>query len=312
MNILITGGAGFIGSNLIGLFLEKNYNITVLDNFSTGKMQNIREYQNQIEIIEGDILNDFQINVAAQKKEVVIHLAAMASVQKSIENPHLCNKINIDGTLNVLKAARLNSVKKVIFASSAAVYGNNPIVPKLETMLPEPMSPYAISKITGEYYCNLFSEIYNLQTVCFRFFNVYCPKQDPKSDYAAVIPIFISKLLNNQQPVIYGDGEQTRDFININDLGNAIDKVINTDFENNHLIVNLANGEKTSVNQLYKIISTILNLNIEPLYLPKREGDIIHSFADISKLNKEINFKPEINLEEGLKKTINYYLKDKE
>jgi len=307
MKILITGGLGFIGSNTAKKLLDNNLEVRIFDNFSTGKIENIREFENKIELIKGDIVNYEEINSAMKNIDAVLHLAALPSVQKSIENPALCNQINIDGTLNVLQAAKNNNVTKFVFASSAAIYGNNPEIPKQELMLPEPLSPYAISKLTGEYYCKMFSDLYDLKTVCFRYFNIYGPKQDPKSDYAAVIPIFINNALKNQTSNIYGDGLQTRDFVFVEDLAEANFRALTYNLENNNYIINVANNKEISINELFETINNNLSIKFEPIYKPHRSGDIKYSFAENMMLKNILNFESEINLNLGLQKTIDYY-----
>ncbi len=309
MKILITGGLGFIGSNTAEMLINNNIEVVIFDNFSSGKIENIQDFEHKLQVIRGDIRDFYQINQAMNGIDAVMHLAAMASVQKSIDEPLLCNQINIDGTLNVLQAAKNNNVKRVVFASSAAIYGDNPQIPKREDMLPEPMSPYAISKITGEYYCKIFADLYNIQTLCFRYFNIYGQKQDPKSDYAAVVPIFINNALKQQNSVIYGDGQQTRDFVHIDDLAKANFLALTKEIEQKHLILNVANYKQTSITELFEIIYKSLKINFKAIYKEQRKGDIKYSFADNSNLFNFLNFKPEINLETGMKKTVNYYQK---
>lgn len=297
--VVITGGAGFIGSHLAEELAENN-EVTVIDNLYTGKLDNIRHLLNEEKIFfkKGDIRDLDFLKDVFQGVDYVFHQAAIVSVPYSIENPVLANEVNVNGTLNVLIAANECNVKKVVYASSCAVYGDNHSLPLKEDMFPMPSSPYAVSKLAGEYYCQIFTQIYNLPTAILRYFNVYGPRQDASSQYAAVIPKFIARIMENKPPVIYGDGKQTRDFIYVKDVVRA--NIIAVE-GNATGIFNIASGKQTSINELANLIMEITNKKFSPIYDKPRKGDIKHSVADISKAKKEINFWVEYSLEKGLK-----------
>lgn len=303
--VVITGGAGFIGSNLVAELAKKN-EVIVIDSLSTGKLENIKHLVDSEKIIlkEGDI-RDFEILKSNFRNiDYVFHQAAMVSVQKSIEDPILTNEVNVNGTLNILLAARDEGAKKVIYASSCAIYGDSPILPKKEDMFPMPLSPYAVSKLIGEYYCQVFTEVYGVPTISLRYFNVYGPRQDANSEYAAVIPKFIKRVLERKSPIIYGDGEQTRDFIFVKDVVNAN---IRAAEKNATGVFNIASGRKISINKLANLIMEIMKRNPNLFYEKPRLGEIKDSLADISKAMKELNFRPEFSIEEGLKETIGWF-----
>lgn len=306
MKLIVTGGAGFIGSNLCEE-LSKNHDVFVIDDFSEGKEKNLEELD--VEYIRGNIMDQSMLKKAFKDADYVFHHAAIASVQKSIEDPFIVNEINIGGTLNVLTAARDCQVKKVIFASSSAVYGDNSQSPKRENMMPNPKSPYSVSKVTGEYYCKTFLELYGLKTVNLRYFNVYGPKQDHNSEYSAVIPKFITKIIHNEHPIIYGDGNQTRDFVFVKDVVNANILAMKSEVEGTF---NIAHGQKTSVKELFNCISTILNTNVKPFYVASKTGEVRDSLADISLATEKFAYKPDYTLEEGLKETIKWYYRMEE
>jgi len=297
--IVVTGGLGFIGSHLVKRFTENN-DVVIVDNQSTGTIENIMELDtSRIDTTFGSI-NSLNLEEIFEGADYVFHLAAVTSVPQSVEDPIKSNEVNITGTLKVLEAARKTDVIKLVFSSSSAVYGETEVLPISEDVPINPLSPYAVSKATAELYCNVYSEIYDLPTTCLRYFNVFGPKQDPNSQYAAVIPIFIDKLLKNERPIIYGDGEQTRDFV-------SVDKVV----EANELaaksketgIFNIGLGKSTSINQLYELVKESIKKDIEPLYEPARSGEIKHSVADVSKA-QTIGFKPESGYKDDLIKTI--------
>jgi UDP-glucose 4-epimerase len=301
MKVAVTGGAGFIGSNLCQ-DLCKVCDVVVIDDFSTGKAENLDALD--VECLVGSVTNLNFLRNIFEDVDFVFHQAAITSVQRSIENPIETNEVNIGGTLNVLTASRDCDVKKVIYASSAAVYGNNPQTPKREDMIPDPKSPYAASKITGEYYCRIFSELYGLKTVCLRYFNVYGPKQDPKSEYSAVIPKFITSIFCDQNPVIYGDGNQTRDFVFVKDVVKANVLAMKKDIEG---IFNVACGQKININEIADKITSILGTKLDPVYEKSRPGDVKESLADISLAMESLGYRPEYSLEDGLKETIEWY-----
>ena len=303
---LITGGAGFIGSNFVEALVKRGKKVRVLDNFSTGKRENISSFLNNIELIEGDIRDFNTCLEAVESVNYVIHQAALVSVPQSIEDPIQAHEINIDGTFNLLVASRDAGVKGFVFASSAAVYGDIPELPKKESMEAKPHSPYALSKVLGEMYCKLFSRIYGLSTVCFRYFNIFGPRQDPLSHYAAVIPNFIMRMLTGEAPTIFGDGGQSRDFLHVSDLINAVFKSLEIEGLSGETI-NIASGSGITINELYNHINTILNTNVEPIHDEPRPGDILHSLSDITKAQKMLKFEPLLTFEEGLKNTIDWY-----
>lgn len=302
LKILITGGAGFIGSNIADYWAKQNAEVIVLDNLRTGKLENISN--SKIKFINGSITNRDVISSIMDDVDYIFHLAALVSVPESIINPFECVEINVKGLLNILEAAKEKKVKKIVFSSSAAVYGDNPISPKTTDLVLSPKSPYGITKLDGEYYLQTYLENYGLNFVVLRYFNVFGPRQDPNSQYAAAIPIFISKALKNEDIIIYGDGEQTRDFI-------FIDDVVNANFLASRAsangVYNVARGEATSVNDIVNTILKLTNSKSKIIYAEPRPGDIKHSLASIEKTKCDLNFYPKISLEEGMKKTIEYF-----
>ncbi len=304
MRIAVTGGAGFIGSNLVRELAREN-DVVVLDDLSTGRIQNISALVDlgKVQVLKGSILDEPLLNKAFRGIDYVFHLAALVSVSESIKDPHSTNEVNIGGTLKVLIAARDNGVKKVIFSSSSAIYGDSPMQPKTEDMLPIPLSPYAISKLTGEYYCEVFHRIYHLPTVCLRYFNIYGPLQDPNSEYAAVIPRFISLVHEGRAPVIFGDGEQTRDFTFVADAVQANIKAAEANVSGNF---NIGTGRRTSINELARAIIKIMGKSIQPIYESARAGDILESMADIRKA-QSLGYRPRFDLLPGLEQTINWF-----
>jgi UDP-glucose 4-epimerase len=306
--VVITGGAGFIGSNLADELVGIGHRVVIVDNLSTGKMSNIESClgNGNVELIRGSITNLSLLQKAFSGAEYVFHQAALPSVPRSINAPKASNNVNINGTLNVLIAARDNGAKKVVFASSSSVYGDTPTLPKVEDMAPNPLSPYAVTKVAGEYYCSVFNKIYNLKTVCLRYFNVYGPRQDPNSAYAAVIPLFFQKALSGESPVIFGDGEQTRDFTFVKDVAQANIRAAESDATG---IFNLGNSERVTINQLTELIIKIVgNTKVKPVYKDPRPGDILHSLADNSRA-KGFGYDPQYNLEKGLKETYKAFVR---
>jgi len=309
MKILVTGGAGFIGSNLVGGLLKRNYTVRIMDNFSTGKRENIKDFIKDIELIEGDIRDYYTVEKVVKGIDVILHQAALPSVPRSIQNPITTNEVNVGGTLNILDAAKESNVQRIIFASSSSVYGDNNKLPKKEDMKPSPLSPYAVSKLTCEYYLSVFNKLYGIETISLRYFNVFGPRQDPNSQYSAVIPRFIKAFLKNQQPVIFGDGNQTRDFTYVENVINANLLSISSNSDT-PLILNCATSCQISLNDIIKLLNKILNKSIEPKYENERKGDVKHSFASIDLIKSKIGYKPLVNFEEGLKKTIEHYLEE--
>ncbi len=302
---LVTGGAGFIGSNIVEGLLKNQELVRVIDNLSTGNIHTLDNFRSEIEFIEGDIRDLSTIQKAMNGIEFVFHQAALPSVPRSIKNPVASNDSNISGTLNVLLAARDNKVKRVIYASSSSAYGDTPTLLKQEDMIPHPLSPYAITKLTGEYYCKIFSSVFGLETLTIRYFNVFGPRQNPESQYAAVIPKFIESLLKGQPPTIYGDGEQSRDFTFIENVVSAnilASKAKKTSGE----IVNVATSTRTTLNHLLTILKDLTGKDIKPIYDKVRKGDVKQSLADITRAREILGYNPVVNLKEGLKRTIDW------
>ena len=305
-NILITGGLGFIGSHITNNLIENN-NITIIDNLSTGKLNYLETPNHKnLTFIKKD-LNSLDLSTHLKDIDYVFHLAAMVSVPKSVKNPITCNLENVTTTVNLLNGCVENNIEKIIFSSSSAIYGQNLNLPLKECEIPLPTSPYAASKACCELYLKSFYESYGLSYTALRYFNVFGPKQDKNSPYAAVIPNFINAILENKQPIIYGDGEQTRDFVYVKDVANANIKACESNFNG---ILNVASGKRITINQLYEIIKKTLKTEINAKYLPERLGDIKHSHADISnmeKINLKINNK---NFETHLIETIEWFKKE--
>jgi len=303
---LVTGGAGFIGSNIAEELVKRGHPVRIIDNFFTGKRENISSFLDKIELIEGDIRDYDVCKRALEGVDFVSHQAALPSVPRSIEDPLLTTEINIKGTLNILLASREAKVKGFVFASSSSVYGDDPNLPKKEGNVGNPLSPYAISKLAGEKYCRVFSQIFGLSTVCLRYFNIFGPRQDPSSQYAAVIPNFINRMLKGESPTIFGDGEQSRDFTYVSNVVEAnilASKAQGISGE----IFNIAWGEKTTVNSLALNLNEILKEEISPSYDEPRPGDVRHSFADISKAKKMLKYEPLVSFGKGLKETVSWY-----
>ncbi len=300
--VIVTGGAGFIGSHLAEELVSRGYHVIILDDLSTGKIENIKDLlgKQNAEFVQGSITDLLQLGKLLQGVDYVFHLAAIPGVPRSIEAPQASHEVNATGTLNVLLAARDNGVRKVIYASSAAVYGDTPTLPKREEMLPNPQSPYAVTKLIGEYYCHVFHKVYGLPTVCLRYFNVYGARQSLESQYAAVIPKFTMAVSKGKPPIIFGDGEQTRDFIFVRD---ATEANILAAESNATGIFNIGSGESITINQLARLTIKLIGSNVEPIYQESRPGDIRHSLADISKA-KTFGYNPKYSLEEGLKGAI--------
>ena len=299
--ILITGGAGFIGSHLAGELAKEN-EVIIIDDLSTGRLENIRELRQRenVNFIKGSITDYDLLKENFKDIDFVFHLAALASVPESIKDPMTSNSVNINGTLNMLMAARENEIKKVIFTSSCAVYGDTEIIPVPETSALNPKSPYAVAKLTGEYYCNVFRDLFNLPVISLRYFNVYGPRQNPLSEYAAVVPKFISNVMKDKPPIIYGDGFQTRDFVFVKDVVRAN---IFAALSKESGSFNIGSGVSTSIVGLAETIIRVHGKDIEPVHKEPREGEIRNSRADISKA-QALGYAPEYSLEEGLMETV--------
>jgi len=303
---LVTGGAGFIGSNIAEALVKRGYAVKVIDNLLTGKRENISSFLDKIEFIEGDIRDYDVCKRALEGVDFVLHQAALPSVPRSIEDPLLTTEINIKGTLNILLASREAKVKGFVFASSSSVYGDDPNLPKKEDTVGNPLSPYAISKLAGEKYCRVFSQIFGLSTVCLRYFNIFGPRQDPSSQYAAVVPNFITRMLKGESPTIFGDGEQSRDFTYVSNVVEAnilASKAQGVSGE----VFNIACGERTTVNSLASKLNEILKTEISPSYDEPRPGDVRHSFADISEARKMLKYESLVPFGKGLEETIRWY-----
>jgi len=306
---LVTGGAGFIGSHIAEELVRRGERVRVLDNFITGKRENIAPFRNFIELIEGDIRDLETCRRALRRVDYVLHQAALPSVSRSIEEPLLAHDINVNGTLNLLVAGVEAKVKKFVFASSSSVYGDDPELPKREEAEGRPLSPYAVHKLTDEKYCRIFHEIYRLETICLRYFNVFGARQDPSSQYAAAIPLFITQMMRGERPQIFGDGEQSRDFTPVANVVEANLRAIEAPETAGGEVFNIACGERTTVNTLAREIGDLLGVSIPPLYTDPRPGDILHSFADIDKARKVLGFEPLVGFKQGLKKAVAWYRK---
>lgn len=305
--VLVTGGSGFIGSNISVCLVEKGHEVRVIDNLSTGRLSNI-EYllsKPNFQFFNGSINDEDLLREAMEGVDYVSHQAAIPSVPRSMIDPFITNESGIKGTLNVLISAKNNNVKKVVCASSSSVYGDTPTLPKIETMCPNPKSPYAVSKLALEHYCSIFQENYDLNCVCLRYFNVYGPHQDPKSDYAAVIPIFIRKAIAGENLLTYGDGEQTRDFTFVQDVVQANIKAL--DSENNG-VYNIACNRRITINELAANIIHIVGSDSVILHGEERPGDIKHSLANIDKARSELDYDPVFTMEEGLRQTVKHIM----
>lgn len=305
--VIVTGGAGFIGSNITRALMDEN-EVVVIDDLSTGRYVNIKDIARKIRFVKKSINNTRVLRKELKNTDYVIHQAAIPSVQRSVEDPIGSNHANIDGTLNLLNESAKAGVKRVVYAASSSCYGNQPKLPKKEGMVMDPLSPYAIGKLTGEYYCKVFNEIYGLETVGLRYFNVFGPRQDPTSHYSAVIPLFIKAIINNKQPTIFGDGLQSRDFTFIdNNVQANILGCLTKEKRAFGQTMNIACGERISLINLIKMINKIEGKNIKPKFSPERKGDVKHSLASISMAKNLIEYSPIVSFEEGLKRTIEWY-----
>ena len=301
MKFLVTGGAGFIGSNIVQELLIQGHSVRVLDNFATGRRQNIAPFLKDIELIEGDIRSYHTVAHSVRGIEAILHQAALPSVPRSINDPIISNDVNVGGTLNLLDAARDSGVRRIVFASSSSVYGNTPELPKHEGMTPNPLSPYAVSKLTSEHYLRVFHRLYGLETIALRYFNVFGPNQDPTSQYSAVIPKFIKAMMEDRQPIIYGDGTQSRDFTFVSNVVSANILASTKELDEYGIAMNIACHEQITLNELVAELNTILGKNIEPIYQAPRRGDVKHSLAAIELIRMKLGFKVSISVSRGLK-----------
>ncbi len=306
MRVLVTGGGGFIGSHLVQALLEDGHEVRVLDNFATGRRENLLGLDSSFDLVEGDIQSYERVHNAALGCEMVLHQAAMPSVPRSIQDPLTSNASNVIGTLNVLLAARDNAVRRVIFASSSSVYGASEGLPKHESQTPLPISPYAVAKLAGEGYCRSFHSVYGLETVALRYFNVFGPRQDPLSQYAAVIPNFLTAVLRGENPTIFGDGTQTRDFTYISNVVDA-NRLAMSAVDVAGQSLNVACGGRISLNEVVSAIAELTGRDVQPRYEPPRVGDVPHSMASIERARSVLGFEPMVDFRDGLARTIEYF-----
>jgi UDP-glucose 4-epimerase len=305
-NFLVTGGAGFIGSNICRKLICQGCFVRVIDNLLTGKKSNLADIIDKIEFIQADMGDEKVARSAMKDVDVVLHQGALPSVPRSVDDPAAAHQHNVDDTFTLLLAARDAGVKRIVYASSSAAYGDTPTLPKVETLPPQPLSPYAVGKLAGEYYAKVFYEVYGLETISLRYFNVFGPYQDPTSQYAAAIPAFVTAILKDKPPTIYGDGEQSRDFTYVDNVVEAnllAARAKKTSGE----VVNIACGEAITVNAIIEMINERLGKNIKPIYAAPRPGDIKHSLADITLAQKLIGLKPNVSFRKGLQKAIAWY-----
>ncbi len=305
-NFLVTGGAGFIGSNICAKLINQGSFVRVVDNLITGKKSNLTDILDRIDFIEADMGDENVAREAMKGVDVVLHQGALSSVPRSVDDPAETHKHCVDATFTLLLAARDAGIKRFVYAASSSAYGDTPTLPKVESMPPGPLSPYAAAKVVGEYYAKVFYEVYGLETVSLRYFNIFGPHQDPASQYAAAIPAFVTAILKDEKPTIFGDGEQSRDFTYIDNVVEAnllAAKAENTAGE----VLNIACGRAVTVNQIIEIINELLGKNIKPLYTDPRPGDVKHSLADITLAQKTIGYKPTIQFKQGLQKAIDWY-----
>ena len=302
---LVSGGAGFIGSHLVEELVRRGERVRVVDNLSTGKRQNIA-HLSSVEFVEGDLADLDVAQRAVTGIEYVLHQAAIPSVPRSVEDPITSNRANIEATLNILVAARDAGVRRLVYAGSSSAYGDTPTLPKVETMATAPLSPYALQKLVGEQYCQMFTRLYGLETVTIRYFNVFGPRQDPSSPYSGVISLFISALCDGRQPTIYGDGEHTRDFTYV---ANVVDGVLRacTAADASGEVINVATGGRISLNTLFNTIRQLVDASVDPIYSAPRPGDVKDSQADISKARRVLGYEPIVSFEEGLARTVAWY-----
>ena len=303
---LVTGGAGFIGSHLVDELVANGCRVTVLDDLSTGHRHNIDHLGDRIDFVEGDIRDAGLLNQAVKGCEVVFHQAAVVSVSQSVLDPSHSCEVNDLGTVRVLDASRQNGVRRVVMASSSAVYGDDPRMPKTEDMAPKPLSPYAVQKLTGEFYASVFGGLYGLETVCLRYFNVFGPRQDPSSPYSGVISIFMNKATAGEVPTIYGDGGQSRDFIYVKDVVRA-NLLAATQAEAAGQVFNVGTGVIIRIIDLWKLIGGLSNVKIDPVFDPPRAGDIRESVSDIGRIRQSLGFRPQMALRQGLIDTLAWY-----
>jgi len=303
---LVTGGAGFVGSHIAEELVHRGEQVRVLDNFSTGRRENLAPLLEHIELIEGDLRHLPTVRCAVDGVTYVLHQGAIPSVPRSVADPLASNEANVTGTLHLLVAARDAEVKRMVYASSSSVYGDSPALPKQEDMIPAPKSPYAVSKLAGEYYCRTFTEVYGLETVCLRYFNVFGPRQDPASQYAAVIPKFITAMLRGEPPTVYGDGHQSRDFTHVSNVVQA-NLLAATAPDVAGQVFNIACGRHYTLLDLIAILNNILGIHVTPVHTDPRPGDVRHSLADVTAAQKALGYQVEVDFYEGLRRTVAWF-----
>jgi UDP-glucose 4-epimerase len=303
---LVTGGAGFIGSALSRTLLQRGHTVSVVDNFSTGKRENLSDVESRIEILDADICDFEAIRSAFVGVDYVLHEAALPSVARSIHDPLASSRVNIEGTLNVLLAARDAKVRRVVYAASSSAYGDTPTLPKVETMPPNPVSPYGVTKLAGEHYAQVFTRVYGLETVSLRYFNVFGPRQDPTSTYSGVLSRFITALLQHETPTVYGNGKQSRDFTHVDNVVEANLLACAAPHAAGR-VINIGTGTRHTLNDVLAILSRLRNQRFEPIYEPARTGDIPHSLADIRLARDLLGYAPGVGFEEGLRRTVEWY-----
>jgi UDP-glucose 4-epimerase len=303
---LVTGGAGFIGSHLVEGLLARGGAVRVLDNFATGKRENISHVTDKIELLEGDVRNLTTVRSAMRNVDVVFHEAALPSVERSVKNPLESNEVNITGTVNILLAARDANVQRVVFAASSAAYGNTAQLPKEESMMPEPLSPYAVSKIAGEQYAKIFQQLYGLSTISLRYFNVFGPRQDPTTQYAGAIAKFISCALEGKPYPVFGDGEQSRDFTYVSNVVDANLLAAEAKLDGAPLM-NIAYGKRATLNEIIGMLNELTHQNLPAQYLPERAGDVRHSHANLKRAQEILGYAPKVDLLEGFRRTLEWY-----
>jgi UDP-glucose 4-epimerase len=303
MKALVTGGSGFIGSNLVRALLERGDDVRILDNFSTGYRANLAEVEDDVELVEGELRSYERVHNAVRGVEVVFHQGALPSVPRSVQDPLTTSAVNVEGTLNVLLAARDEDVRRVVFASSSSVYGNSGVLPRVESSAFDPIAPYAVAKLAAERYCVSFSRVYAIETVALRYFNVFGPRQDPTSQYAAVVPRFIEAISSGRPVSIYGDGTQSRDFTYVANVVQA--NLLAAGAEGvSGAVLNVATGTPVTVNELAHTIGRLLERQVDVQYLPSRAGDVRHSWADLSETQRLLGYEAVVGLEEGLRRTL--------
>lgn len=304
---LVTGGAGFIGSYLVRFLLDKGESVRVLDNFATGKRENLEEVAARIELIEGDLNDRDAVASAVRGVEFVLHEAAIPSVPRSVERPMESHQANASGTLVLLQEAAAAKVRRLVYASSSSVYGSNPELPKVETMRTEPLSPYAVAKLAAEHYCMVFNDLYHLETVALRYFNVFGPRQDPSSPYSGVVSRFIEAIASSTPPTIQGDGQQTRDFTYVENVAEANFAACHEAAAPGHAY-NIGCQGRISVNELWTIMAELTGSSLQPKHEPARAGDVPHSLADISAARRDLCFDPKVGIREGLERTLSFHI----